>query len=61
MVQVHHTDLAATSHMGLHMMLEQMGKNHGFCANVVNRVYKHSSSLEETDKILHVMREVAQE
>lgn len=60
-VQVHHGDLALTSHMGLHMMLKQMGENHGFFTNIVNRVYKHSNSLEETNNILHAMWEAAQE
>ena len=41
-------------------MLEQMGENHGFQANVVNSVYKHSNGLQEADEILRVMREVAQ-
>jgi len=42
-------------------MLKRMGKNHGFHANVVNRVYRHLSGLQEADKILHVMQEVVQE
>ena len=60
MIQLHDTDCAVTSHVGLHIMLEQIRKNHGFQANVVNKVYKCLSGLEETDKILHIMREEAQ-
>ncbi|KAN0079834.1 hypothetical protein V8E55_009400 [Tylopilus felleus] len=56
----HCTDITTTSRVGLHTMLEQMGENHGFQANVVNSVYKHSNGLQEADEILRVMREVAQ-
>ncbi|KAH0839707.1 hypothetical protein J3R83DRAFT_629 [Lanmaoa asiatica] len=60
-VRVHQVDLMVTSRVGLHAMLEQMGENHGFRTKIVNRVYKESTNLEETDKVLHVMREAAQE
>ena len=58
---VHDADLRITSRVGLHTMLEEIGRNHGFQADVVNEVYRNSNGLQETDNILHVMREVAQE
>ena len=45
---VHHTDIAVTSRVGLH-------------ARIVNRVYRESNSLQDTDEILHTMREAARE
>ena len=61
MVQVHKLNLAVTLYMRLHIILKQMGTNHGFHSKLVNRIYKHSSGLKETDNILYIMRDAAQE
>ncbi|KAG9312615.1 hypothetical protein JVU11DRAFT_7020 [Chiua virens] len=61
MVQVHQGNLAVTSHMGLYTMLEKMKENHGFHTDIVNRVYKQSNGLKETDRTLLAMQEVEQE
>ncbi|KAG9310601.1 hypothetical protein JVU11DRAFT_9165 [Chiua virens] len=61
MVQVHQGDLAVTSRVGLCTMLERMEETHGFRTDVVNRVYKQSNGLEETDRTLLAMQEAARE
>ena len=58
---VHHTDTTVTSHVGLHVMLKRIEKNHEFHTRIVNRVYRESNSLQDTDEILHTMREAVWE
>lgn len=59
---VHETDLMITSRVGLCTMLERIGENHGFHTKIVgNSVYRNSNNLQDTDEVVRVMREVAQE